>query len=83
VPIRSPLTAGIGNFPGDYRAPFYYMDMSRVIPEQKQQMIREFAKKFHLPESEVASDIERLGIPIKADEDIVVAWCPLHVRAVL
>jgi hypothetical protein len=81
LPIRSPIPAGTGRFP-DSESHFYYMDMSRVTPEQKQMIIQELARKFHLTEDEVASDIERVGIPIKAD-DVMVSWCPLHVRSVL
>jgi hypothetical protein len=81
LPIRSPVAAGMGNFPGG-QSPFYLMDMSRVTPEQKQLIIEELARKFHIPEKAVASDIERDGIPVKAD-DVIVAWCPRHMRAAL
>jgi hypothetical protein len=76
LPVHGPALRGQGEFP-DGRSPFYMLDMTRVTPEQKQAIIKEMAQKFHLRESEVAADIERQGVPVKAS-DVVVTRCQLH-----
>jgi hypothetical protein len=39
------------------------------------------AAKFKLTEHEIRADIDEMGVPVKASE-VMVSWCPLHVRCV-
>lgn len=81
VPITCPVPVGFGNLAGQ-GAEFYLIDFDRVSFAEKEALIFEMAERFNLAPAEVRRDIETQGAPVKA-EGVLVAWCPMHSRAVM
>ena len=81
VPIKSPVIAGTARVKEE-KFEFYQVDLARVTPEQRENIIIEMTSKFGLPGVEVRKDLDEKGLIVKA-ENVIVSWCPLHVRAVM
>jgi hypothetical protein len=81
IPITCPVPVGHGDLAGQ-EADFYMVDFARVSPGAKEDMIFNLAEKFDLAPAEIRKDINERGCPVKAD-GVMVAWCPLHSRAVM
>lgn len=67
VPITCPFPLSIGDFPGVGRKPYYLMDLKAITPEQKEHLVASIAQGFGLSLEEVRRDIDRIGVPILAD----------------
>lgn len=70
VPIISLLTqlaetpAGVKNV--------YMMDLEVLTKKQHEKLVSHLAKRYHLTEEEVNSDINTIGVPIIADDCMVI-----------
>jgi len=81
VPIKPPFITGTARVK-DEEFEFYKVDLDRVTPEQRENILIEMTFKFGLPGVEVRKDLTEKGLIVKAD-DVITTWCPLHVRAVM
>jgi len=56
----------------------YELDISALTPEERERLIDLLAEEFNLPRSEVASDVDEQGVPIRA-EDVLLDRPPVGV----
>ena len=71
VPIKSFFTIKT-DLPGHPQAEAYMLDLDAISPEQRAKMLDVLAKRFNIPEEEIAQEVAR-GVPILAEG--VSVWC--------
>lgn len=74
VVLKSPLPH-LASAPGHPEALFFEMDLAALSGEQRARLIKHLSKRFGVPVSEVARDLDQVGCPI-LDEDVTV--CVAH-----
>ena len=53
--------------------PIYMLDLKAITDEHRQKLVQAIAKKFGLPASEVARDLDNQGVPILASDVCVIS----------
>lgn len=67
IPILS-FVSSAANVPGHPNARVYWLDLKVITVEQRDRLIAGLALKFHLPIAEVAAGIDKMGVPVLADD---------------
>lgn len=67
VPVLS-FIPSLGTFPGVGEAYYYPLDLRAITPEQKERLIASIARRFGLAPKLVRAEIDRVGVPILADD---------------
>jgi hypothetical protein len=69
-PLKSPI-AGLTHLPGRGEVHVLMIDVALLSEEQRARLVKHLAAKFGIEESDVASSLDREGVPI-LDEDVTV-----------
>jgi len=72
--IKSPYPTG-AMLPGG-PALIYHLDLEALKPEQRARLIANLARRFDLPEEEVARDLDKIGCPIRIEDVTVIVSNP-------
>jgi len=71
VPITS-IIPHSANLPGfDTPQAVYLLDLKAITLEQREKLINAIARKFKIPENEVAQELDKQGVPILASDLLV------------
>lgn len=82
VPIKSPVPVCKDRFADGGIYYYYSVDMNRVSAELRLKAVEEIVAKFKLSPDGVSHEVDVKGIPLRAD-DLIVTWCPSHIRAAM
>lgn len=72
VPILS-IIPSRANLPGIPDAVVYLLDLRVITADQRERLIAGIARKFNLPNEEVAAGLDEYGVPVLADDVTVVS----------
>ena len=75
VCVRSPIPT-LGELPGHPKALIYELDLNMLTPEQFENIVVFISKKFNEPVEAVRAGILILGMPILADDCMVIVENP-------
>jgi hypothetical protein len=75
VHVRSPLPEWV-TLPERGAALVFFLDLALLSTEQRERLIEYLAQKFGLAVSEVATEIDKAGVPILAEECTVTVYNP-------
>jgi hypothetical protein len=84
IPIRCPVPAGTMTHP-TLKQPvqFFEMAIERLTLDQRTRLIKQLARRFNLPETEIDRELDKQSCPVRWDSEVIVHWCNLHLRCVL
>lgn len=80
VPIKSFFTIKT-DLPGHPQAEAYMLDLDAISPDQRKKMIDVLAKRFNIPEDQIADEVAR-GVPILA-QGVSVLCTSIALRALM
>jgi DNA-binding transcriptional regulator YbjK len=75
VVVQSPIPQR-ANLPGHHDSLIYLLDLEVLTTEEVDRLVEHLARRFDIPQSDVARDLREMGVPILADDCIVTVSNP-------
>lgn len=70
IPLRGPLPMPV-HLPGIGVKQAYMLDLSAITLDERQRLVEHLAERFNLLPVQVEYDLDRVGVPILADEVLI------------